>query len=220
VRVTCAAGRVSAIATSRSRHQGQTVVNIGSSSAEVEPEEAVVIRRIFELCAARDGLKGITKTLNAEGTLAPRSQRGRPRAWAPSSVRAVLYRDCYRGALVWNKTRKRDQWGRKRQRGRPSTEWIRVGAEDLRIVSDALWAAAHGQLTERRENYRIWTRTDARRGPEARGSRGSYLLSGFARCGCCGGSVQVISRASTTGRSTWLTPSSGSFSRQRCSGQR
>ena len=102
--------------------------------------------------------------------------------------------------LVYNQTRKRNQWGQKAYIDRPSTDWIRVDADDLRIVPEALWQAAHARLAERRENYRIWTGTDARRKPEARGGRLSYLLSGFASCGCCGGSVQVISRASTTGR--------------------
>jgi len=166
---------------------------------EVHPDQAAVIRRIFELCAAGDGLKGITKRLNAEGATAPRSQQGRPRAWAPSTVREVLYREAYRGVLVYNRTQKRDRWGQRREKGRPAADWIRVPDENLRIVSDALWQAAHGQLTERRENYGIG-RPDALRGLMARGSRQSYLLSGFARCGCCGGSVQVVSRASTTGR--------------------
>jgi site-specific DNA recombinase len=45
----------------------------------VNQDEAAVIRRIFELSAARSGLTR-TKTLNAEGALAPRAQHGRPRA--------------------------------------------------------------------------------------------------------------------------------------------
>jgi site-specific DNA recombinase len=172
----------------------------GVTIRAINEREASVVRRIFERCAAGDGLKGITKLLNDERAAAPRSQRGRPQAWAPSSVREILYRECYRGVLVWNKSQKRDRWGRKHQHDRPSTEWLKVPANELRIVSDALWNAAHEQLSRRRENYRVWTRTDARRSLEPRGVRQSYLLSGFGRCGCCGGSVQVISRASTTGR--------------------
>ena len=53
--------------------------------------EAAVVRRIFELCAAGAGLTRITKTLNADGAVSPRAQRGRPNAWAASSVREVLY---------------------------------------------------------------------------------------------------------------------------------
>jgi site-specific DNA recombinase len=117
---------------------------------EVLPDEAAVVRRIFEFCAAGEGLKGITKTLNADGTPAPRSQRGRPKAWAPSSVREVLYRESYRGVVVWNKIRKRDSWGHKRPTDRPSSEWLRVEAESLRIVPETLWQAAHARLTQRR----------------------------------------------------------------------
>ena len=39
------------------------------------------------------GQRAIAKMLNAEGAPAPRSQQGRPRAWVPSSVHEVLFRD-------------------------------------------------------------------------------------------------------------------------------
>ena len=75
----------------------------------INEAEAVVIRRMFELCAAGAGLTRITKTLNAEGVPAPRPQLGRPHAWATSSVRAVLRRSLYKGDVVWNRSRKRDR---------------------------------------------------------------------------------------------------------------
>ena len=167
---------------------------------EVVDAEAAVIRRIFELCASGSGLKVITKTLNAEHLPSPRSQRGRPNAWSPSSVREVLYRETYRGTVVWNKTKKRDRWGKKKPTARPETDWIRSAVDDMRIVSDALWNAAHARLAERRENHQRWTRGDVRTRPVARGAHQPYLLSGFARCGTCGGSMQAVSRDSTTGR--------------------
>ena len=164
---------------------------------EIVQEEASTIRRIFELCARGEGLKGITKIFNDDGTPAPRAQRGRPNAWAPSSVREILSREMYRGVIVWNKTRKRDADGQKRPTDRPAAEWMRIPAEELRIVSDALWAKAHEQLEARRHYYRLWSASAGARRPEARGSKFGYLLSGFAVCACCGGSIQVISRGST-----------------------
>ena len=169
----------------------------GHVERRINQQEAPVVRRLFELCAQGNGLKGITKILNAELALAPRSQRGRPRGWAPSTVRDILYRDIYRGLLVWNKTRKRDADGQKHQTDRPATEWMRREATELRIVSDTVWQAAHRRLTERRTNYRAWNGSAARGKPEARGGRRSYLLSGFARCAGCGGSIQAVSREST-----------------------
>ncbi len=111
-------------------------------------------------------------------------------------MREVLYREAYRGMLVWNKTRKRDRWGQKRPTDRPASEWMRVADDSLRIVSDTLWNAAHTRLAERRENYRLhgW------QAPDGRGVRRHHLLSGFARCAACGGSMQAVSTSSTTSR--------------------
>ena len=72
---------------------------------EIEPTEADVIRRIFQLSAAGHGVKAIAKLLNAEGAPSPRAQCGRSQTWAPSSVRAVLFRPVYRGEIVWGRTR-------------------------------------------------------------------------------------------------------------------
>ncbi len=161
---------------------------------EIEQAEAAIVREIFELCARGFGKVAIAKHLNERAAPSPRSQQGRPRAWAPSSVRAVLYRDLYRGEVVWNRTRKRDTWGVARQRPRPETEWLRVPAPALRVVSDALWMAAHERLDATKETYlrtqggRLWGRPPS-------GLTGKYLLTGIARCGICGGGLEVRSRS-------------------------
>ena len=153
--------------------------------------EAEVVHRIFELCAAGNGLTRITKTLNADGAVSPRAQRGRPHAWAASSVREVLHRHVYRGEIVWNQTRKCDSWGQHRSRPRPATDWLRVPAPELRIVSDHLWRTAHQKLAARREHSGCTLGVD-RRGQHDRESR--YLLTSFARCAQCGGSIVAHSR--------------------------
>jgi hypothetical protein len=159
----------------------------------INAEQAAVIRRIFELCAKGRGTRRIAKTLNDEHAPAPRSQQGRPKAWAPSTVREVLHRELYRGRVVWNTTRKRDQWGQVRPSRRPIDEWITTDAPELLIVSDALWKAAHDRLNKTRDVYlratngRLWGR------PEV-GLESKYLLTGLARCGQCGGTMTVRSR--------------------------
>ena len=155
--------------------------------------EASVVRRIFALCAEGVGKSRIAKTLNAEGARAPRSQRGRPRAWAPSSVHEVLNRPLYRGEIVWNRTRKRNQWGRVAPTDRPEAVWLRQAAEHLRLVPEDLWRAAHARLAASRASYlaanagRAWGRP--------RDVDSKYMLSGLARCGVCGGGLIVRSRS-------------------------
>src|SRR5262245_44526321 len=101
----------------------------------------------------------------------PRPQRlraprpaGRPTGWAPSSIREVLHRELYCGRVVWNKRKKRDQWGVTRVRPRPEAEWVRRDAPELRIVDEALWHAAHQRIAGTRATYlrgtagRLWGR--------------------------------------------------------------
>ena len=161
------------------------------------------MRRIFGLSAMGDGLKAITKRLNAEGAIAPRPQQGRTRAWAPSTVREILYREMYRGRRVWNKTRKRDQWGRQRQHDRPAGDWLAYECEDLRIISDAQWHAAHERMRARREAHDRWKRGDPTGSANGQGVRTRYFLTGFGRCACCGGSMQAVSRIAKDGGRTF-----------------
>ena len=142
------------------------------------------MRRIFEMCAAGAGLTRITKALNEDGVPAPRPQQGRPVGWAPSTVRAVLLRELYRGVIVWNQTRKRDRWGQQHQHARPEAEWMRVPAPHLRIVSDDLWRAAQARREARRRRQ---TDTAPAVAVRSRDVEARYLLTGFGRCAVCGG---------------------------------
>jgi site-specific DNA recombinase len=148
---------------------------------EINPDEAAIVQRIFELTASGVGLTGIAKRLNDEGAACPRAQRGRPGGWAPSSVREVLHRDVYRGLVTWNKTKKRDATGEARQTTRPRTEWIHTEAPHLRIIPDALWDAVHRQLRQRYD----------RAVKPAEYTRNRYLLTGVLKCGVCGGGMEV-----------------------------
>jgi site-specific DNA recombinase len=155
----------------------------------VNDEQAAVVRRIFELYAGGSGFASIAKTLNDERALCPRAQQGRPDGWAPSSVREVLYRPLYVGRVVWNQTRKRDTWGRKRRTDKPANEHFAADRPDLRIVSDALWLAAHRRLDEvRGRALRVQGGRLIGRPPA---SAAKYLLSGLLRCASCGSTMEV-----------------------------
>ena len=160
----------------------------GHVDRAINAQHAEVIRRIFSMSANGSGYTKIAKTLNAARALAPRAQQQWPTGWSPSSVREVLFRDLYRGVLVWNKTQKRDQSGQRDQRPRPETEWLRLDRPDLRIVSDRDWEAAHQRL----RSPRIPRDTHGRR---PRQLESPYLLSGHGRCSTCGGAISVLSRA-------------------------
>lgn len=156
----------------------------------INDAEAAIVRRIFDLTSQGLGRKRVVQILNSEGAISPRAQRGRPHAWCPSSVHEALHRELYRGVIVWNQSRKRDQWGRHRQRAREASEWMRVEAPTLRIVPEPLWVAVHERLSRRRAVYLDRTGGRAYGRPLA-GTVSPYLLTGFVACGCCEGAMVV-----------------------------
>jgi len=162
----------------------------------LEPEAAVV-RRIFTLSAEGLGTRRIAHTLNAEGAPAPKPRRvGRPQAWDPATIYAMLTRPLYRGEIVWNQTKKRDAWGVQAQRPRAEADWLRVPAPELRIVPEPLWRAVERRLASMRTAYLRTTRgTLYGRAPGASGLESKYLLTGLAECGTCHGGLTVHSRA-------------------------
>lgn len=152
---------------------------------ELRDDEAAIVRRIFDMVARGTGLRTIAMTLNADGVRSPRARAGRHHSWAPSSVRSILFNPLYRGEVVWGRTKKRDAWGRRTERARPVNEWVTTNVEPLRVVSGELWERAHTSLGTRQKSFgfkravpRMSGTTDAK-----------YLLSGFVRCGVCGGSI-------------------------------
>jgi site-specific DNA recombinase len=164
----------------------------------VNESEAAIVRRIFELCAGGAGYTRIAKLLNGEQAPAPHPKQGRPTGWAPSSIKEILDRRTYLGEFIWNRTRKCDTWGQKRQSARPETDWIQASMPALRIISNEQWAAAHARLEGVRS--KLIQASGSRIGVRRRDVESHYLLSGFARCAHCGGSLGVMSGSHSSAR--------------------
>ena len=119
----------------------------------INETQAAIVREIFERYAGGRGYASIAKALNAVHARIPRPTEDKPAGWSPSSVRCILRRDLYRGVVTWNRSQKRDKWGRQRQKARPETEWMAREAPDLRIISDA-----HRGWTARAPEVGPWNR--------------------------------------------------------------
>ena len=158
---------------------------------QINPEQALVLRQLFERCAAGWGFTRLAKALNAAHVAPPRPGGT---SWAPTAIREMLHRDDYRGIVRWNRTQKVHRGGTKGQRPRPPEEIVTIAAPALRIVSDALWEAAHAQLAQR---GRAFAARPAPGTPGAAAPRldqpSPYLLGGLGRCGC-GGALIAMSR--------------------------
>ena len=100
----------------------------------INENEAVVVRRIFEMSADGQSLKTIAKTLNRECVPPPRPRAGKRYAtWCTTCIRAMLRRDLYAGKVVWNSSRfiKVPGTNKRVRRARPQSEWRTVPHPEL-----------------------------------------------------------------------------------------
>jgi site-specific DNA recombinase len=163
----------------------------GHVELRVNPIEAAVVRRIFEMSVAGLGIKKIATTLNDEGVRGPKNQ------WSATGVRDLLRNERYCGTLLFGRTRWEVRGGVRRKIDVPKSEWKGTERQDLRIVPDALWTAVRGRIDS---TFKTYLRQQGGRltGKPERGlMASSYLLSGMLVCGLCGGSL--------TGRTTRST---------------
>jgi site-specific DNA recombinase len=155
----------------------------GHVERRINPAQAAIVRRIFDLSAKGWGYQRIAHALNADQVPAPRPTAAKSAGWNGAGVSHVLHRPIYRGHVVWNRSKRRDATGQVHVHARPEADWLTQDRPELRIVTDALWHTVHRRLTSQRTEY---DRLNPRR-PYARDQNSAYLLTGFARCVCGAG---------------------------------
>jgi site-specific DNA recombinase len=126
---------------------------VTTGEREVVPEEAAIVRRIFNDYLAGSSPKQIAKTLNAEAVRGP--QGG---LWSPSTIHGnprrrngILHNELYVGRLVWNRQRflKDPDTGKRIARMNPPSEWILKNVPELRIIDDELWTGVKARYAAR-----------------------------------------------------------------------
>ena len=137
----------------------------------VEPGEAAVVRRIFDLYLDGYGYKLIAGTLNDEGLLTATGGK-----WQQSSVRGILINERYSGTYVYgHRSSPTDKGKRNNHRYKSDEEIIRIPGAIPAIIEMEKWERVR-KLMENRK-----------RGPQARQSaKVPYLLTGLIFCGDCG----------------------------------
>lgn len=161
------------------------------SKAEIIPEEAEVIIRIFTEFANGKAISAIVKDLNRELIPTRKLQQ-----WNSSTVSKILENEIYIGEYTWGRYRTiKDPTTRKKKRIRNTKKPVlRRQDESLRVISDELWNRVQEQR-KKKENMC----------PSKKGSKGfgkkqisyveshpKHLLSHCLKCGECGGSVALI----------------------------
>jgi site-specific DNA recombinase len=182
----------------------------GKEQRAVDPEQAAIVRRIFEMYAEGSSAKTIAATLNREGVPSPGaswSRSARRRAgWLCSAIAGdpargtgILNNESYRGVVIWNRSR----WIRsaadsanRRAVANPRSEWIVQRDESLRILSDELWERVKYRQRLRAQTVGARVRAGLSRNEAATGREPRYIFSGWLTCSECGARFTMVNKRS------------------------
>ncbi len=124
---------------------------------EPDPDASRIVKRIFDMAEAGNGMVTITNTLNDECIANPRGK-----LWGKTSAHAILINETYTGTLVWGANAK------------DNAEPVRVEKAFPAIITKAQFGRV-GKLMR--------SRAPKRSHPRRVGS--TYLLGGLVKCKAC-----------------------------------
>ena len=159
---------------------------------EIDPDQAVVVRRIFTDYAGGMSPRMIAVQLNQEGIPSPSGQ-----AWNDSTIRGnakkrdgMLRNEAYVGTIVYgrNKFTRDSKSGKRLSTPSEDEKIVDAPAPSLQIIDDALWDKVQTRLEETYAQYAGKT------SPLNDSHRARYLLSNLLVCGCCGGGYTLVAR--------------------------
>jgi site-specific DNA recombinase len=146
------------------------------SRLAIDPDEAPIVREIFELWATKErGVTAIANLLNERRVPCPTATNPRlnaTRRWAGATITAMLRNPVYVGKQVWDR---RDNATRREQGGsapwRSEDEWTVCEDAHEPVVSPDLFAAAQARIERKRRAY-----------SRPRTGNREHLLGGMVRC--------------------------------------
>ncbi|WP_096704147.1 recombinase family protein [Magnetospirillum sp. 15-1] len=156
---------------------------------EIDEAAAAVIRRVYKEYIAGKPIAEIIEGLNRDGIPAPAGGLWKRNAIMGGAEKAegILRNEVYTGKLVFGKSHVvRDPvTNRKRQILNPPSEWIKQDVPHLRIISDKEWEAVR-LLDQPKEPAPRKSRL-----PEILNTHNQHALTGWIKCGQCGGSKSL-----------------------------
>jgi site-specific DNA recombinase len=180
-----------------------------SDEREIDPEQALVVVRIFQMYADGMSPRAIAEQLNVEQVPSPGSHWNRKTrrnsGWAMSGIAGdpkrgtgILNNELYIGRVIWGRSRwrrsARDSSKRTCQQN-PREQWTIYEEERLRIIEQTLWDRVRNR--QQAQSERIGERVSAglsKASAKSTGRSPRYLFSSLLKCGVCGSSYTIRGR--------------------------
>lgn len=154
----------------------------------IAPEEAKIVRYIFQLSVSGSNLTQICRKLNDEGIMTPLEYRDlrkkqnykalqrQHKFWQAGTVRTILTNESYIGNMVYNKSEQTAVASGKTII-KPRSEWKIFENHHEAIIDKELFAAVQTKFNQRKGTKR---------------KRIEYPLRGKVFCGCCKRTLKVM----------------------------
>ena len=179
---------------------------------EIIPEQALVIRRIFDSYAIGQSPRAIARALNTEGVSGPRGGSWTASLLLGGAARetGLLRNRLYVGERVWNRQRYLKDPGTGRRVGRvnPESAWVVNQVPELAIIERDVWDAVQARLLQNARTAEKAARRE--QGGQNIGAglaatrRPKWPLSGLVRCGLCDGPMSVMGAGGRLGCSNYV----------------
>ncbi len=160
---------------------------------KINPEEADVVKRIYQDFTSGKSINKIVEQLNIEKIPTKKHMSG---GWSISTVSRILKSSKYVGIWKWKTSKSvRDPMsGKRKSVSRPESEHLSFLREDLIIIDKELWNKAQKRWADLKGT---WPVSKKKKGFYKQKSYAhtspTYLLSGLMKCQSCGGAIILIS---------------------------
>lgn len=145
---------------------------------EIIPEEAVIIRFIYDKFLEGNGYSKICDLLREKGY---KTKKGKTE-WSVSAVRTILTNEKYKGDVIMQKTFVVDLFSKKTARNNGDLPMYLVKDHHIPIIEPAAFDKVQIEIAKRNS---LKAMTDKGITPNSRFS-GKYALTGLVECGNCG----------------------------------
>ena len=183
-----------------------------NKSITVNPEEAKIVKFMFERYAQGYGASSIAKELYAMGI---KPKRGNDR-WKETTITGIIRNEKYYGDAIFGKTYTTDPISKKRVDNKGQVDVYQFENHHEPIVSKELWDKANAYLEQR---------ASKRRGEACHtvlDFNGKYCMSFKVKCGFCGSGYHRRSHQQTTTefKSVWKCGTQTKLGRTYCADSR
>ncbi len=164
---------------------------------KINPEEAEVVKRIFQEFINGNSIHKIATKLNEDNVPTKKSMNG---GWNVSTMARILKNEKYNGTWDWRKYKNvRDPMtGKKKVIPRPAKDRLPIFREDLVIINKGIWEKAQTRWQELKGGWPVSKKKQAFYQQKSYiHTSPNHLFSGLMKCNTCGGAIVLISGKGT-----------------------